>query len=185
MARSRGKTPARKMKPVFLVLCEGETEEAYLGYLRQTYRSPIKIVPKVTGDSICPKLVAKKRKEVKLSSNEHIKVFLMYDRDVEAINSKIDECKGVFLFSNPCVELWFLLHNKEIGFFLKTEACIAALKRVGGAWANYQKPIITETQKTDLTEKVQQAIDNAKKLTLFANPSTSIYLLVETILATL
>ena len=62
MARSRGKSPARKMKPVFLVLCEGETEEAYLGYLRQTYRSPIKIVPKVTGDSICPKLVAKKKK---------------------------------------------------------------------------------------------------------------------------
>ena len=170
------------MKPVFLVLCEGETEEAYLGYLRQTYRSPIKIVPKVTGDSICQQLVIRKMKEVKLSPTERIMVFLMYDRDVEAINDKIDKCKGVFLFSNPCVELWFLLHNKAIMTSMNSDTCINALRKVGGVWSNYEKSVITETQKADVTGKVFKAIINAQKLSLYDNPSTSIYKLVEAIL---
>ena len=49
MAKQRLVSPKRKMKPVFLVFCEGETEETYLDYLKQAYRSPIKIIPKVEG----------------------------------------------------------------------------------------------------------------------------------------
>lgn len=44
------------MKPVFLVFCEGETEETYLDYLKQAYRSPIKIIPKVEGGDISQRL---------------------------------------------------------------------------------------------------------------------------------
>lgn len=182
MGTQRAKSQPRKMKPVFLVLCEGETEETYLEYLRRTYRSPIKIVPKITGDSICQKLVAKKIQEVKLSPNEVIKAFLMYDRDVESINAKIDACKGVFLLSNPCVELWFLLHNKPIASSVSTDSCIASLKKIGGVWSNYEKPIITETQKANLTSNVKAAIKNAKMLTLYDNPSSSIYILIEEIM---
>ena len=39
--------PSRKMKPVILVLCEGETEECYIDFLKQKYRLPIKIVSKL------------------------------------------------------------------------------------------------------------------------------------------
>ena len=49
MAKQRLESPRRKMKPVFLVFCEGETEETYLDHLKQAYRSPIKIIPKVEG----------------------------------------------------------------------------------------------------------------------------------------
>ena len=52
MAKQRTASPSRTMKPVFLIFCEGETEEAYLDYLKQAYRSPIRIVPKIEGDSI-------------------------------------------------------------------------------------------------------------------------------------
>ena len=34
MAKQRTASPSRTMKPVFLIFCEGETEEAYLDYLR-------------------------------------------------------------------------------------------------------------------------------------------------------
>ena len=43
MAKQRTASPSRTMKPVFLMFCEGETEEAYLDYLKQAYRSPIRI----------------------------------------------------------------------------------------------------------------------------------------------
>ena len=43
MAKQRTASPSRTMKPVFLIFCEGETEEAYLDYLKQAYRSPIRI----------------------------------------------------------------------------------------------------------------------------------------------
>ena len=49
MAKQRLESPRRKMKPVFLVFCEGETEETYLDHLKQAYRSLIKIIPKVEG----------------------------------------------------------------------------------------------------------------------------------------
>lgn len=34
MAKQRTASPSRTMKPVFLIFCEGETEEAYLDYLK-------------------------------------------------------------------------------------------------------------------------------------------------------
>ena len=36
--------PSRKMKPVILVLCEGETEECYVDFLKQKYRLPISMM---------------------------------------------------------------------------------------------------------------------------------------------
>lgn len=43
MKRTREKAPSRCMKPVFLVFCEGETEEVYLDFIRKSFRSPIRI----------------------------------------------------------------------------------------------------------------------------------------------
>lgn len=51
MARERKSNP-RKMKPLFLVLCEGETEETYINLLKQRYRLPIRIVSKILGGSL-------------------------------------------------------------------------------------------------------------------------------------
>ena len=55
MARERKSTP-RNMRPQFLVICEGETEENYVNFLRQYYRLPIKIVSKIIGSKISQKI---------------------------------------------------------------------------------------------------------------------------------
>ena len=60
MARERKSSP-RKMRPLFLVLCEGETEENYVNFLRQNYRLPIKIVPKIIGSKITQEIVDSKK----------------------------------------------------------------------------------------------------------------------------
>jgi hypothetical protein len=38
MKKRRNQKPPRKMKPVFLVFCEGDTEETYINFLRKQYR---------------------------------------------------------------------------------------------------------------------------------------------------
>ena len=52
MPRKREERKPRRMKKVILVVCEGETEAAYVDFLKQYYRSPIKIVPKVSGHDV-------------------------------------------------------------------------------------------------------------------------------------
>ena len=74
MARERKSTP-RKMWPQFLVICEGETEENYVNFLRQYYRLPIKIVPKIIGSKISQKIVNRYKKDL-TGSEESIKTFL-------------------------------------------------------------------------------------------------------------
>ena len=169
------------MKPVFLVFCEGETEENYIDFIRRQYKSPIKIVPKVEGSQISQNLVCKRQKELKLSKNEHISTFLMYDLDVAPIVEKLKTCKAVWLCSNPCIELWFLLHSKAQTASLTTDNCIQSLRNAHPDWHNYQKPHITDTQKTILWDNKAVAIERAKALEESSNPSSTIYKLLEII----
>ena len=42
----------KKINPKFWVFCEGETEKAYIEYLRTNYRLPVKIISKIIGSKI-------------------------------------------------------------------------------------------------------------------------------------
>ena len=111
MARERKSTP-RKMRPQFLVLCEGETEENYVNFLRQYYRLPIKIVPKIIGSKISQKIVNRYKKDL-TGSEESIKTFFMYDADLPEVVENLKQCDGILLISNPCIEIWFIAHYKN------------------------------------------------------------------------
>ncbi len=181
MPAKREQRPPRKMKQVFLVFCEGETEENYLGFLKRTYRSPIKIISKVEGDSISQKLIDRRKKELKISSNETITAFLMYDLDKTDVIGRLNNCNAEKLYSNPCIELWYLLHTKEQTTALSTQACCKALQNIGGVWSNYQKPDLTITQQNFLLDNAKTAIIRAKKLGCYENPSSTIFKLLEAI----
>ncbi|MDR1882227.1 MAG: RloB family protein [Prevotella sp.] len=57
--KQKGRQPKGKLiKPTFFVFCEGETEEAYIKYLRSLYRLPIEIDPKIAGNRITDKYIA-------------------------------------------------------------------------------------------------------------------------------
>lgn len=168
MARGRDKSVSRKMKPVFLVFCEGETEENYVDFIRRQYKSPIKMVPKTEGNAISQRIICQRQNELKLSKDEQISTFLMYDLDVAPMVEKLKSCGAVWLCSNPCVELWFLLH-------------IHALQKANEIWQNYQKPLLTEAQKNFLWKNKTVAVERAKSLTENDNPSSSVYKLIEAI----
>ena len=83
---------------------EDHTEEAYLDYLKRAYRAPIRIAPKIEGDSISQRLIDVSKKELKISKTDKILVFLMYNMDVPAVNERIKDCRAYKLLSNQAIE---------------------------------------------------------------------------------
>ena len=185
MGKTREKQPSRSMKPVFVVFCEGETEEAYLDFIKQTYRSPFKIIPKVEGGKITQHLIRTRCREVKISRNEKIQVFLMYDMDKPDITAKLLQLKAHLLLSNPCIELWFLLHCKDQKAEIITEDTQKALKHCGAPWNRYKKPEISFQQKEYLKQHVQEAMQRAADLPSHGNPSSDLHHLLNSVFKSL
>lgn len=179
MASRREKAPAKHMRRIALVICEGETEENYINLLRKWYKSPIRIVSHIEGTKITKSLVENRTRELKISPWDKVRTFLMYDMDVAAINKKLLTCKAEMLLSNPCFELWLLLHVKDYKAAIKTEELIKELKQSAPVWKNYTKSSFTETQQTYLKTNTDAAAKRAKLLTEFQNPSTGIHKLID------
>ncbi|MBQ3657816.1 MAG: RloB domain-containing protein [Bacteroidales bacterium] len=171
------------MKQVFLVFCEGETETNYIDFIRREYHSPIKIVSKTEGNRISQQLILRHQNELKNSKNDVIQTFLMYDLDVKSVNKKLKSCNAVWLCSNPCIELWFLLHCKNQTAEITTVHCLNELKRSNKCWHDYQKSFLTESQKSVLRENLTMAIQRAKRLPENQNPSSTVYRLLEWIIS--
>jgi hypothetical protein len=83
------------------------------------------------------------------------------------------------LLSNPCFEIWLLLHAKDQKTAIETDALIKELKKSAPVWKNYLKSAFTDTQKSFLNNNTDIAVTRAKKLREFQNPSTGIYKLIE------
>lgn len=161
----------RMLNPTFYVFCEGETEKEYINYLRSRYRIPIEIKSKISGSKISQRFVTNYLSD-KIFTN-HDKIFLFYDEDVKEVIEKlkkIDDSK--LLLTNPCVELWFILHMQDQRKSLSSDECVRILKKY---WKDYKKSILTENQKKDLDNNSFNAIKRAKNLCLNTNPSTNVY----------
>lgn len=124
MARVQRTSKGKTMKPNYFVFCEGETEVAYVEMLRAHYRLPIHIIPKRTLLNVTPALIS--RCKANYVETKHDMTFLMYDLDVPSVLSRLQKIPGaILLCSNPCVELWLLLHYTTN--VLKSEVPIAYL----------------------------------------------------------
>ena len=179
MANKREPSPSLRMRKIALVICEGETEVCYINLLKTWYKSPIRIVSHIEGTKITPSLVEKRTKELKISQWDKVHTFLMYDMDVQAINEKLQKCKAEMLLSNPCFEIWLLLHAKDQKAAIETDALIKELKKSAPVWKNYSKSAFTDTQKSFLNDNTDLAVARAKDMREFQNPSTGIYKLIE------
>ena len=179
MASKREPSPSLRMRKIALVICEGETEVCYINLLKSWYKSPIRIISHIEGTKITPSLVEKRTKELKISQWDKVHTFLMYDMDVQAINEKLRKCKAEMLLSNPCFEIWLLLHAKDQKAAIETEALIKELKKSAPVWKNYSKSAFTDTQKAFLNDNTDVAVARAKDLCEFQNLSTGIYKLID------
>lgn len=101
----------------------------------------------------------------------------MFDLDVEGMLERLTKIPNTTLLcSNPCVELWFLLHYTDHQSVLTSDEC---LKRLQKEERNYIKGSLSVFMKRKLSENNGAATERAKTLLLHKNPSSSVYRLIE------
>jgi len=175
MGRKARISKGKQMKPNFFVFCEGETEIAYVKFLRSLYRAPIQVIPKKGKSNISEDFIVKSKNEYVQTDQD--KVFLMYDLDVDGMLEQLQKISNAeLLVSNPCVELWFLLHYQEQKAEITSEKCVQKYQKVS---KGYKKGVLSEEEKEVFTKNRESAIDRAKKLAAFQNPSTTVFKLLE------
>ncbi len=163
------------MKPNFFVFCEGESEVAYISHLRSQYRVPIQIIPKKSDSNISVRYIENCKREYIVTEND--KTFLMYDLDVDRMLVHLQSIPDtILLVSNPCIELWYLLHFEDCHAELTQNVCIKKLKR---HLDHYTKGSLLLFEKQQLSERVSDAAIRAKNLVSYNNPSTTIYKIIE------
>ncbi|NPA44707.1 MAG: RloB domain-containing protein [Chlorobi bacterium] len=175
MSRRRPAPKGKRMKPTFFVFCEGKTEELYVKFLKSKYRIPIEIDTQVAKNGINANYIKQYKKQKFTHKND--KTFLFYDIDAPKMLEKLQAIDNtVLLYSNPCIELWFLLHLKEQKANISCNDCYKELKK---RIKTYKKTYFSEELKDQLSVKYQKAANRAKKLSHFSNPSTNVWLLIE------
>lgn len=181
MSRRRIDNPKRKINPLYLVFCEGETEESYAKYLRSKFRIPIEIRTKVTGQSITDKVITNHVREIRKGAYSELdKCYLMYDLDSPEFSDRLREItKGIILASNPCFELWYLLHYCSQRSYITSDKCKQELKKYN---TSYEKGKLNQQLKDCLDTHLNAAISRAKELGEPENPSSTIYKFVEEII---
>ena len=175
MGRQVRKSKGKIMKPNFFVFCEGETEVAYVSHLRSQYRVPIQIIPRKSDSNISIRYIENCKRDYIETKND--KTFLMFDLDVDGMLEHLQSIPdAVLLVSNPCIELWYLLHFEECHAELTQNACVKKLKR---HLEHYTKGSLLLKDKQILSDKVSSASERAKALKSYNNPSTTIYKLID------
>ncbi|UKK54386.1 RloB family protein [Prevotella sp. E2-28] len=175
MGRKARISKGKQMKPNFFVFCEGETEIAYVKFLRSLYRAPIQVIVKKGKSNISEDYIERSQNEY--VRTEQDKVFLMYDLDVDGMLEQLQKIPNAELIvSNPCIELWFLLHYQEQKSEISSVKCVQKYQKVS---KGYKKGILSEEEKDVFTKNRESALERAKKLAAFQNPSTTVFKLLE------
>ncbi|MCF0199224.1 MAG: RloB domain-containing protein [Bacteroidaceae bacterium] len=175
MARKQRVSKGKTMRPNYFVFCEGETEEAYVGILRAHYRAPIHIITKRTLLNITAALVTRIKAAYVCTKND--RTFLMYDLDVPTMLGRLKKIPGATLLcSNPCLELWLLFHYAEQKSEMTSKECV---EKLVSFVPSYHKGLIEPGMKQVLLQNVVIAVERAKTLDAYSNPSTTVYGLIE------
>lgn len=175
MGRKIRLSKEKQMKPNFFVFCEGKTEIAYIKFLRSLYRVPIQVIPKKGKSNISKDDIENSKRDYVTTNQD--KTFLMFDLDVAGVLEHLQKIPDAeLLVSNPCVELWFLLHYQEQKSKLTSKKCIQKLQSFT---KDYKKGVLSEEEKNVLAANRDVAIKRAKLLEEYDNPSNTIYRLLE------
>lgn len=175
MKKQSRKPKFKELNPTYFVFCEGETEESYINHLKAKYRLPIEIDSKIAGNRITAKYIAHYKQD-KFNLNKD-KTYFIYDLDVPEMLDKLLAIKNTTLLSsNPCFELWYLLHCQEQNVELSSGECI---RKLSAHLPDYAKGKFGCKIKSKIDDKQQKACHRAKKLTIHQKPSSQIYRLIE------
>lgn len=182
--RTRKFKKSRGARRVFLVICEGETEEAYVNVLKQHFRLPITIKTKISGNAINKRLVAQYVQELGVSDRDEYQIFYVYDSDVvQVVEKLLNLPEGTAILSNPCIELWYLLHHREYNRLRSSKEIVKDLTDCDNVWKNYSKGFLSREQQKVLLSNFEFAISRSRKLKWHENPSSNMHQFIEALKA--
>lgn len=169
------KQPTRRQKKAIAIIGEGETEQAYFSYIRGNKRYPITIKPDLPSNTDFSGIFRKARA---LLRSEYDLVFCLIDLDVIIQNDTIDSfmraCSElpkriIPIASNPCTEVWFLMHFVHLPpnrLFNSCDTVIKALKshlhqyEKGNNKTRYQKHFFIMENEGDTEQALSNALGN-------------------------
>lgn len=180
MRRTSSRTPSKskEVNPKFYVFCEGETEQAYVEYLKAKYRVPVQIIAELSKSKISEKYI----QNIHRNHHPRDRDYFMYDADVPYMLERLmmlsQRFNAVPVISNPCIELWFLLHFAEHLGSINSKDCERLLR---DKYARYKKGRIDDRLAALFDLREGQALARARRMTSgpYTNPSTQIYRLIE------
>lgn len=162
-----------------MVVCEGETEEKYVELLRMHFRLPIVIKTKVSGNAINQRLLKQYLNELGAEDYKECKVIFIYDADDLNIVNKLNSLSGRIILSNPCMELWYILHSDDHHKPLTSSEIVKQLRQTDKIWKDYKKGELSRDQKRLLIEQMDIACKRAEKLIWIENPSSNLHHFIE------
>lgn len=135
-APSLERPPAtRTPKTVVWVYCEGEkTEIGWLEFLSRRARSLSLQINRQGGVGVPKTVVGRARAQQRTNgANSEDEVWVCFDRDDHEVDGPVQTCRGQgigLIFSNPCFELWPLLHLQDQSAHVERGPLQALLKKV-------------------------------------------------------
>ncbi len=175
----------RSSAKLILIGCCGKTERHYfLGLRSKLKRQELKVTD---FGSAAPQTAIKK---IKTLQKEHTynEIWLVCDKDdfdLNHINQEAKKNNIRIAYSNPCFELWFILHFIYTTSTMSTKECFEKWKKVckKNLHHDYKKPGIGLFSKIE--SHMKNAIKNAKQLyatNSLRTTSTSVFVLIEKLL---
>lgn len=160
MSRSPSRTLRREslgrpVRPVILIVCEGEkTEPRYFASWRR--RERINALVEIVPGNICgtdPRRIVKYARDRVLAGGvRYDQVWCVFDRDEHKYIERAFELAGMYglnlAFSNPNFELWFLLHFKNQTSPITRYATVRELRKYLGRYKKSEDiyPLLVERQ---------------------------------------
>lgn len=171
-------------KPLYVIATEGAvTEKIYFSSIFQRKNIRMPILETKSGnsspDKVFKRLINYKRK-YNASPDE---LWLVIDRDyweLETLKQIAKECKSKgynLIISNPCFELWLLLHQDKPKQPLTVADCEKELKKMIPSYTKSQYSTENIKEALDLAIKHAKTPDDGKDIQ--SPPSTRVFKLVE------
>lgn len=187
--------PTRAPKRRFIIYCEGEkTEPGYFGALRQLFKNSLLIEIEPVGGvamTVARDAVARAQREglaqgsrkPKDSFAENDQIWAIFDRDEHPnFENAVAHCetRGVKVGrSNPCFELWLILHEEQYDRPDDRDGVCARLRELrpeydpnGGKSCDWQNMILRLAEAEERAEK-QIALRN-RDSSPYGRPSTTV-----------
>lgn len=182
-SRSRRQAKHEPQRPVILIVCEGQTEEAYFRSIKEHYRHATTLNMEITrAPHSDPVRVVEKGKGLN-KGKDYDRVYCVVDGDKPDRIALAQQHTGArddldLIVSIPCFEVWLLLHfeRSDAPFAACAEACDRL--REHHRLPDYAKGLRYDF--TPLTDRIDAAIDNAEWLATrrLDNPATDIHRLL-------